>query len=101
MFVAGDMRTPIYRVGISSWTFELHFRVGFSSWTFELDFRVGFSSSTITNIDIDIDSIIYCISRLITNNCVIFFCYSLLQKEVFNLTGGGGCNLETLSLFME
>ena len=121
-------RIPIYRVGISSWIFELDFRVGLSSWTFELDFRVGFSSSTfklefrigvsswtfefgsrvelsipITNIDIDIDYIINCISCLITNNCVIFFCYSLLQKEVFNLAGGGGggCNLETLNLFME
>ena len=39
----------------------------------ELDSRVGFSSSTITNIDIDIDYIINCISCLITNNCVIFF----------------------------
>ena len=39
-------RQTRYRVGISSWTFELDFRVGLSSWTFELDFRVGFSSWT-------------------------------------------------------
>ena len=44
MFVAGDMRTPIYRVGISSWTLGLDIRVAFSSWIFELDFRVGLSS---------------------------------------------------------
>ena len=36
---------PIYREGISSWTFELDFRVGLSSWIFELDFRVGLSGS--------------------------------------------------------
>ena len=35
-----------YRVGISSWDFELDFRVGLSSWIFELDFRVGLSSWT-------------------------------------------------------
>ena len=64
-----------FRVGFSSWTFELDFRVGFSSWTFELDFRVGLSSLDlvglsipITNIDIDIDYIINCISCLITTN---------------------------------
>ena len=67
-----------FRVGLSSWTFELDFRVGFSSWIFELDFRVGLSSWTfefgsrvglsipITNIDIDIDYIINCISCVIT-----------------------------------
>ena len=75
---------------LPSGDFELDFRVGLSSWIFELDSRVGFLSSTITNIDIDIDYIINCISCLITNNCVIFFCYSLLRKEVFNLTEGGG-----------
>ena len=53
---------------------EWRFRVGLSSWIFELDFRVGLLSSTITNIDIDIDYIINCISCFkITNNCVIFF----------------------------
>ena len=35
-----------FRVGLSSWTFELDFRVGLSSWTFELDFRVWISSWT-------------------------------------------------------
>ena len=56
-----DTYLPIYRVAISSWTFEL-------------DFRVGLLSSTITNIDIDIDYIINCISCFkITNNCVILF----------------------------
>ena len=39
-------RQTRYRVGISSWTFELDFRAGFSSWTFELNFRVGLSSWT-------------------------------------------------------
>ena len=56
---------------LPSGDFELDFRVGLSSWIFELGSRVGFSSSTITNIDIDY--IINCISCLITNNCVIFF----------------------------
>ena len=27
-----------FRVGLSSWIFELDFRVGLSSWIFELDF---------------------------------------------------------------
>ena len=31
-----------FRVGFSSWIFELGFRVGVSSWIFELEFRVGF-----------------------------------------------------------
>ena len=31
-----------FRVGFSSWIFELDFRVGFSSWVFQLDFQVGF-----------------------------------------------------------
>ena len=78
---------------------EWGFRVGLSSWTFELDFRVGFSSSTTANIDVDIDYIINCISCLITNNCVIFLL-------LFTPVGGfqfnrGGCNLETLCHFME
>ena len=48
-----------FRVGLSvELDFRVGFRVGFSSWTFELDFRVGFSSSTFTNIDIDSDYII-------------------------------------------
>ena len=70
----------------------MDFRVGFSSWTFELDFRVGFSSSTITNIDIDIDYIINCISYLITNNCVGFFFINFTPEGGFQLNreGGGG-----------
>ena len=53
-----------YRVGISSWDFELGFRVGLSSWTFELDFRVGLSSWTfeldfrvgLSSLDLELDS---------------------------------------------
>ena len=52
-----------FRVGFSSWSFELNFRVGFSTWTFEFGSRVGLSIP-ITNIDIDY--IINCISCLIT-----------------------------------